>query len=179
MFNDKVDLAQVLKQFDIIDKMFGNGYHPEIVKYSEKILLFMKNFKMIDKKDIKLIWECTKKDNTFIEKENKNLLIKILDKLIVNSDENFCEMLIDEIIEDKRIPDINEREFIKKLSYETNKHKFKICEYYFNILIESNDLNISNNYFAENIRDLALKDTNLYYELFMLYKENIERNRSS
>jgi len=179
MFNDKIDLAQVLKQFDIIDKMFGTGYHPEIVKYSEKILLFMKNFKMIDKKDIKLIWECTKKDNTNIEKENKNLLIKILNKLIVNSDENFCEMLIDEIIEDKRIPDINEREFIKKLSYETNKFKFKICEYYFNILIESNDLNISNNYFAENIRDLALKDPNLYYELFMLYKEKIERNTSN
>ena len=179
MFNDKIDLAQELKNFDIIDKIFGTGYHPEIVKYSENILQFMKNFKMIDKRDIKIIWGCTKKDNADTQKENKNILIKILEKLIVNSDENFFEMLIDEIIEDKRIPDNIERQFIKKLSYETENYKFKICEYYFNILIESNDLNISNNFFAENIRDLTLNNPNLYYGLFMLYKEKIERNINS
>jgi hypothetical protein len=170
MFNDKIDFAQELKNFDIIDKIFGTGYHPEIVKYSENILQFMKNFKMIDKRDIKIIWGCTKKDNADTQKENKNILIKILEKLIVNSDENFFEMLIDEIIEDKRIPDNIERQFIKKLSYETENYKFKICEYYFNILIESNDLNISNNFFAENIRDLTLNNPNLYYGLFMLYQ---------
>ena len=147
LFNEKEDLAQDLKNFNIIQKIFGADYPYEIVKYSDNILEYMKLYDKLDEDDIKIIFECANKENGGCEKENKSAIIKILEKLIDNSNENFLEKLINEIIDNKNIPDENERQFIKKLSIKTEKNKLKICKYYFDILIKQNELDISNNYF--------------------------------
>ena len=172
---DEADFAKELKNLNIIEKIFGEGYHKEIIKNSENILEFMNMHNALNEGDIKLIWSCIKDCTNKRELDTKNYIFKILGKLIEKQDEDFFEILINEIVADKHIPDDIEIEFLKKLSEKPMKNKFKICQYYFNILVDKNNLDISNNFFAENLKDLALKDDNLFNELFELYKDNIDK----
>ena len=51
-----------------------------------------------------------------------------------------------------------------------------MCEYYFNILMESNSLDLTNNNFEKFIQELSLNDHELRFKLFQLYKENLNIN---
>ena len=177
IYNKKEDLAQDLKNFNIIEKIFVLEHPSEIVKYSDNILEYMKFYDKLDENDIKLIFEFAYKKNGANEKDTKDIIIKIFEKSIDNSNEIFIEKLINEIINNNNnIPDEVEKQFIRKLSIKTETNKLKICKFFIDILIRLNDLDVSKNYFAKNIREMALKDHNLYLNLFKLYKENIENN---
>ena len=56
LFNEKEDLAQDLKNFNIIQKIFGADYPYEIVKYSDNILEYMKLYDKLDEDDVKIIF---------------------------------------------------------------------------------------------------------------------------
>ena len=173
-YNENENIAIKLKEFNIVDKIFGNNFNGDIVKKSEKIMEIMSRYSKLDDNDIKLIWESRKKCDVNVEK----IIIDLLNKLIDNIDEKNTGTvyLINEIINGKEIPDDNVQKFIQKLARKTKINKFKMCEYYFSILMESNSLDLTNNNFEKFIQELSLNDHELRFKLFQLYKENLNIN---
>ena len=172
--NDNEDMAQELKDLNIINKIFGTDYYTENIKNSKNILKMMIRYKKLEEKDIKIIFDCARKVNlnlkTFIFKD---LLWIFFDE----ENEGYEEMLINEITNNKNIPDTD---FVEKLFHNSNKieYKIKICKYYSDILIESNSLDLTNNHFGEFLNSI-LNDNNLHFRLFELYKEYFNTNCKS
>jgi len=126
----------------------------------EDIIEMIKGKEKLDEKDINLIIE-------YINKEQA--LIKIIDNLIENNEQKGIELLIDTISNNKIYINKNEENLFDKA-----KHKFEICKIYFEIIVRLNEINLANNYFAIFL-DLALNNKyNLQFNLFELYKNNLE-----
>ena len=172
--NDNEDMAQELKDLNIINKIFGTNYYDENIKNSKNILKMMIRYKKLEEKDIKLIFDCARKVNLNL----KTFIIKDLLWIFFDEEnEKYEEMLINEITSNKNIPNTD---FIEKLFHNSNKigNKIKICKYYSDILVESNSLDLTNNHFGEFLNSI-LNDNSLHFRLFELYKEYFNTNCKS
>ena len=165
-------MADSLKKINIIEHIFGSNSHSELIKNSGDIIKNMILYKRLDENDVKLICECTQKGDI----EAKKFIIELLDNLV--DDIYFNNVLITNFTNYKGAkPDEIEAKFLEKLSSESNKeNKLKVCKYFFDNLMESNDLNIEKNIFFIHIRNLIIKDYNIIYDVFKLYENNLKEN---
>ena len=126
----------------------------------EDILEMIKNYQKLDEENINLLID-------YINKEEN--LIKIIDNLIDNKEQKLIELLINAITKNKITINKNEEN-----SFDKAKNKFEICKIYFEIIVKLNELDLTHNYFAIFLNSVLNNKYNLQFELFELYKDNLD-----
>ena len=179
--NSMKRLIELIDQKEIIKEIFGANYHSQIISKSNKILsLLLKNNK-IKEDDIKLIWDCTQRGDL----EAKTTIMKLLSDLAENLNENFINILLENIINTYDKNKINEKEidFIYNLSIhgDNEKNKMKCCEYIYQCVLklDLNDNNLQNNPIMEKLLSLPFKDEKYLEKILSMCENDLKSNNSS
>ena len=174
-------LIDLIHQKEIIKEIFGANYHSQIISKSNKILALLLKNNEIKEDDIKLIWDCTQRGDL----EAKTTIMKLLSDLAENLNENFINILLENIINTIDKNKINEKEidFIYNLSIhgDNEKNKIKCCEYIYQCVLklDLNDNNLQNNPIMEKLLSLPYKDDNYLKKILSMCENDLKSNNSS
>ena len=172
-----VDLVQ---KNEIIKEIFGANYHSQIISKSNKILALLLKNNEVKEEDIKLIWDCTQRGDL----EAKSSIMKLLSNLAVNLNENFINILLQNIINTFDKNKINEKEidFIYNLSIQgdNENNKIKCCEYLYHCILKL-DLadNIQKNPIMDKLVCLSGKDDKYLSKVLSMCENDLKSNNSS
>lgn len=106
-----------LKDENVLDTIFGENYHIQLIQRSQEIIKFYINEKEITEVEINQIWQATKKDQ-----QTKMEIYKIIQELAVMFKQDEIEMLV------KRFSQIPPDQFVEKeieCVYELSKYSYK------------------------------------------------------
>ena len=167
--------CELMKNNKIILVIFGSDYHSQILSKSKTIVKHLLKNKLLDEEDIKYMWACTQRGDL----EAKKIIIKILDDLKTDMDEQFIGQLMEWVIAiyDKN-PAENELGFIHQLSLQikTSDNKNKICLYFCNSLFKMNIFSNSNPCFQELI-SLITRDEYYLPKILEICQDSVRNNK--
>ena len=177
-------LINLIQQNEIIKEIFGANYHSQIISKSDKILsLLLKNNK-VKEEDIKLIWDCTQRGDL----EVKNIIMKLLSDLAGNLNENFINILLENVINKIDGDKMNEKDidFIYNLSIhgDNKNNKNKCCEYLYQCVLKL-DVNVSNEYeikmnpIMNKLLTFAQNDEKYLSKILSLCEQDLKINNKS
>ena len=173
-------LIELIHKNEIIKEIFGANYHSQIISKSDKIIDLLLENNEIKEEDIKLIWDCTQRGDL----EAKTTIMKLLSDLAINLNENFINIILQNIINkfDKNKINENEIDFIYNLSIHGNNenNKIKCCEYLYQCILKL-DLfgNIQRNPIMEKLISLTGKDNKYLNKILSLCEKDLKLNNSS
>ena len=174
-------LIDLIHQKEIIKEIFGANYHSQIISKSNKILALLLKNNEIKEDDIKLIWDCTQRGDL----EAKTTIMKLLSDLAENLNENFINILLENVINTIDKNKINEKEieFIYNLSIhgDNEKNKMKCCEYIYQCVLklDLNDNNLQNNPIMEILLKLPYIDDKYLDKILSMCQNDLKSNNSS
>ena len=128
--NMRDKIIDLIKKNELIQEIFGANYHSQIINKSKEIVKLLLLENQLNKDDIELIWNCTKRGDL----EAKITILKLLSELADNLKDDYVEMLLSNIKETTDGKKINneELELVYKLSLKDDDNKKNIlicCEY--------------------------------------------------
>ena len=175
-------LIDLIKKNEIIKEIFGANYHSQIISKSNKILELLLKNNEIKEDDIKLIWDCTQRGDL----EAKSTIMKLLSDLVENLNENFIDILFQNIINTIDINKINEKEidFLYNLSIhaKNDNNKIKCCEYLYQCVLRLElDNNIQKSPIMENLVKFVGvgKDEKFISQILNKCENDLKTNNSS
>ena len=173
-------VVDLIQKNEIIKEIFGANYHSQIISKSNKILALLLQKNEVKEEDIKLIWDCTQRGDL----EAKSTIMKLLSDLAENLNENFINILLQNIINTFDKNKINEKEidFIYNLSIhgDNENNKIKCCEYLYHCILKL-DLadNIQKNPIMEKLVSLSGKDDKFLSKVLSMCENDLKANNSS
>ena len=173
-------VVDLVRKNEIIKEIFGANYHSQIISKSNKILALLLKNNEVKEEDIKLIWDCTQRGDL----EAKSTIMKLLSNLAENLNENFINILLQNIINTFDKNKINEKEidFIYNLSIhgDNENNKIKCCEYLYHCILKL-DLaeNIQKNPIMEKLVSLSGKDDKYLSKVLSMCENDLKTNNSS
>ena len=175
----RTKIIELIKKNELIQEIFGANYHSQIINKSKEIVKLLLLENQLNKDDIELIWNCTKKGDL----EAKVTILKLLYELADNLKEDYVEMLLNNIkLTDGKKINNDELDLVYKLSLQ-GKHNEKnilICtEYLCNCLLASPTPHIKNNPILDKVLTLAQKN-DIYLKKILTICENcLKKNENS
>ena len=166
-------VIDLIKKSEIIKEIFGANYHSQIISKSDKLLALLLKNNEIKEDDIKLIWDCTQRGDL----EAKTTIMKLLSDLAGDLNENFINILLQNIIKDFNKNTINEKEidFIYNLSIhgDNENNKIKCCENIYQCILKL-DLtdNIQKSPIMSKLLSFATNENNIYLDKILSMCEN-------
>ena len=135
----KKNIINLIKKYDIIKEIFGSNYHTQIIsKFNDIFELMLKNNELT-KEEIKIIWSLTEQGDL----EAKKIIIKLLIDSIAYINEKYSNMFL-ECIKNEKGKKIsgNEIELIYNLAIKSNNEPFLLecCEQYCINILEIKNL---------------------------------------
>ena len=175
----RTKLIELIKKNELIQEIFGANYHSQIINKSKEIVKLLLLENQLNKDDIELIWNCTKKGDL----EAKVTILKLLYELADNLKEDYVEMLLNNIkLTDGKKINNDELDLVYKLSLqgEHNEKNILICtEYLCNCLLASPTPHIKNNPILDKVLTLAQKN-DIYLKKILTICENcLKKNENS
>ena len=180
--NEQKNIIKIIKDNNIIKELFGNNYHTQIISKSKEILQLMLKSNEITEDEIKLIWSLTEQGDL----EAKMTIIKLFSDLIIFLNENYCNILLENINKsidkdqekekDEKINE-NEIELIYNLAIKGNNEQFliKCCEYYCKSFLEINNLNnLAKSSCINKVLNLFFKGEKYCQIIINICKENLQ-----
>ena len=173
-------IIDLIQKNEIIKEIFGANYHSQIISKSDKILSLLLRSNEIKEEDIKLIWDCTQRGDL----EAKSTIMKLLSDLAENLNENFINILLQNIINEFDKNKINEKEidFIYNLSIQgdNENNKLKCIEYIYQCILKL-DLtdNISRNPIMEKLVAFPSKSDKYLDKILSMCENDLKLNNSS
>ena len=164
------EIAQELKRVNIIKNIFFSENKDDKTEKIQKIFDFLFKYNLLDENDIKLIFNYLRTED-FCKKFN---LCELFQQVFENANENYVDMIIDEITnnpENEKFEDITE--FMKELATETKIKRFTIIKYFFDKLVDASKIGVILGFNTIQLKELIISDYNLYFKIFELYKDNI------
>ena len=170
-------LIDLIKKNELIQEIFGANYHSQIINKSKEIVKLLLLENQLNKDDIELIWNCTKRGDL----EAKVTILKLLSELADNLKDDYVEMLLSNIKSTTDGKKINneELELVYKLSLKDINNKKNIlmcCEYLCNCLLSSPSPKISGSPILEKLLDIAQKDDIYLKKILDICEECIKKN---
>ena len=170
-------LIDLIKKNELIQEIFGANYHSQIINKSKEIVKLLLLENQLNKDDIELIWNCTKRGDL----EAKVTILKLLSELADNLKDDYVEMLLSNIksTTDGKKVNNEELELVYKLSLKDINNKKNIlmcCEYLCNCLLSSPSPKISGSPILEKLLDIAQKDDIYLKKILDICKECIKKN---
>ena len=170
-------IIELIKKNELIQEIFGANYHSQIINKSKEIVKLLLLENQLNKEDIELIWNCTKRGDL----EAKVTILKLLSELADNLKEDYVEMLLNNIKETTDAKKINneELELVYKLSLQGKENKKNIlicCEYLCNCLLSSPTTKINNSPILEKLLILAQKDDIYLKKILEICENCIKKN---
>ena len=173
-------IIDLIQKNEIIKEIFGANYHSQIISKSDKILSLLLRSNEIKEEDIKLIWDCTQRGDL----EAKSAIMKLLSDLAENLNENFINILLQNIINEFDKNKINEKEidFIYNLSIQgdNENNKLKCIEYLYQCILKL-DLtdNILKNPIMEKLIEFPSKSDKYLDKILSMCENDLKSNNSS
>ena len=173
-------VIDLIQKNEIIKEIFGANYHSQIISKSDKILSLLLKNNELKEDDIKLIWDCTQRGDL----EAKTTIMKLLSDLARNLNENYINILLENIIKTIDYNKINEKEidFIYNLSIhgDNEKNVIKCCEYIYQCILklDLND-NLQVNQIMEKLGAICDKDEKNLSKVLSMCEEDLKSNNSS
>ena len=177
-------LINILQKNEIIKEIFGANYHSQIISKSDKILSLLLKHNQVKEEDIKLIWECTQRGDL----EVKNIIMKLLSDLAQNLNENFINILLQNVIDKIDEDKMNEKDidFIYNLSIhgDNENNKNKCCEYLYQCALKldvnfTNEFEIKMNPIMDKLITFAQKDDKFLRKILLLCQNDLKNNYMS
>ena len=167
----------VLLKNNIIEEIFGPNFHSQIISKSFEIVKLLIRNRILEEKEVNLIWGCTQKGDL----EVKRTIISLLMGLIYEYDENFIGILLDAIINNSNEKsNEKESEFVYRLSLEvqSEENKLKICKYFCNNILELDNFSEKNPIF-EKLLKLIKQDENYIKQSLEICEQSIKENKNT
>ena len=177
-------LIDIIKKNEIIKEIFGANYHSQIISKSDKILSLLLKYNEVNEEDIKLIWDCAQRGDL----EAKNIIMKLLSDLAHNLNENFINILLENVINKINSDKMNEQDidFIYNLSIHGNNenNKMKCCEYLYQCILKfdfnfDNDFEIRNNQIMNKLITFAYGDEKFIQKILSMCENDLKKNNKS
>ena len=176
----KKNLINLIIKNDLIKELFGPNYHTQILSKSDKILKLLLKYNEITEDDIKLIWSLTEQGDL----EAKMTIIRLLNDLIVDINENNSNIILGCIKKEKEIDkklNENEIELIYNLSIKGKNELFmmKCCVYYCkNVLEIKNMKNLEKNPIVERLVNLFFKGEKYAQIEIDIFENDLKKNKN-
>ena len=177
-------LIDLLQKNEIINEIFGPNYHSQIISKTDKILeLLLKNNK-VQEDDIKLIWDCAQRGDL----EAKNIIMKLLSDLAGNLNENFINILLENVINKIDEEKMNEQDidFIYNLSIhgDNENNKKKCLEYLYQCILKldlntNNENDIKNNQIIYKLLNFTYNDDKYLNTILSFCENDLKKNNNS
>ena len=178
--NMREKIIELIKKNELIQEIFGPNYHSQIINKSKEIVKLLLLENQLNKEDIELIWNCTKRGDL----EAKVTILKLLSELADNLKEDYVEMLLNNIKLTTDIKKINneELELVYKLSLsgkENQKNILICCEYLCNCLLSSTTTKIKGSPILDKLLSLAQKDDIYLKKILEICENCIKKNEKA
>ena len=175
--NMRDKIIDLIKKNELIQEIFGANYHSQIINKSKEIVKLLLLENQLNKDDIELIWNCTKRGDL----EAKITILKLLSELADNLKDDYVEMLLSNIkatTDGKKINN-EELELVYKLSLKDDDNKKNIlicCEYLCNCLLSSPNPKISGSPILDKLLNIAQKDDIYLKKILEICEDCIKKN---
>ena len=176
-------LIDLLQKNEIIKEIFGPNYHSQIISKSDKILsLLLKNNK-VKEDDIKLIWDCAQRGDL----EAKNIIMKLLSDLAGNLNENFINILLENVINkiDEEKMGEQDIDFIYNLSIhgDNENNKKKCLEYLYQCILKldlntNNENDIKNSQIINKLLNFTYNDDKYLNTILSFCENDLKKNNN-
>ena len=176
-------LIDLIQKNEIIKEIFGPNYHSQIISKSDKILSLLLKNNQVKEEDIKLIWDCTQRGDL----EVKNIIMKLLSDLAGNLNENFINILLENVMGEIDGDKINEKDidFIYNLSIhgDNENNKNKCCEYLYQLTtkldVNVNEYEIKANPIVIKLLTFAQNGDKYLNKILSLCEQDLKNNNNS
>ena len=176
-------LIDLIQKNEIIKEIFGPNYHSQIISKSDKILSLLLKNNQVKEEDIKLIWDCTQRGDL----EVKNIIMKLLSDLAENLNENFINILLENVMGEIEGDKMNEKDidFIYNLSIhgDNENNKNKCCEYLYQLTtkldVNVNEYEIKSNPIVIKLLTFAQSDDKYLIKILALCEQDLKNNNNS
>ena len=173
--NKLLKICELLKNNNIIEEIFGPNYHSQMIYKSFEIVKILIGNKLLDDRDVNLIWGCTQKGDL----EVKKAIISLLLRLIYNYDESFIGILLNAIINNSDVKsNEKESEFVLRLSFkvQSQENNLKICQYFCKNILEMDNFSETNPIY-EKLLKLMKHDENYIIQVLKICEQKIKENK--
>ena len=168
-------IANLIKQNNIINDIFGSNYHSQIISKAKDILHLLFKYEKLNEEEIKLIWGCTQKGDS----ETNVTIINMLTNLKSNFNEYYIGLLLTSIL-DNSDGKTNEKEtdFVYSLSNTTKSPENKkiICNYFCQSIFKLTTFSKNNPVFEKLIK-LMDNDENYLTEVLEICQNCLKENK--